>query len=119
MVEWDGISFEAACTILEQDYDSRNHLWGSWGAFDRRMFTDQCKSRGVRYPFHDKHANFKRTFADVTGERTGMVNALHMAKLEQSGTLHRGDDDAWNITRLLQWMMQLQPNALGKYGFKR
>jgi inhibitor of KinA sporulation pathway (predicted exonuclease) len=117
MVEREGIAFDEACAILEKDCNSRNRLWGSWGAFDRRMFHDQCKSRQIRYPFHDKHANFKRIFADVTGERTGMVNALDMAKLEQVGTHHRGDDDALNITRLLQWMLQTKPAALRKYGF--
>lgn len=101
-----GVEFAAACQTLEKDYDSRNRLWASWGAYDRRMFLSQCKARGVRYPFSRKHANIKRVFADVYGKRVNMRQALDEAELELEGTHHRGHDDAWNIARLLVTMMQ-------------
>lgn len=117
MVDEGGMGFADACALLETEYHSRNRLWASWGGYDRRMFHDQCKRRQVRYPFHDKHANLKRVFADHFGERAGMTRALELAGLKLQGTHHRGDDDAWNTARLLQWMLQTKPGILRKYGF--
>ncbi|MCU0511108.1 MAG: exonuclease domain-containing protein [Anaerolineae bacterium] len=116
MVAEGGMSFAVACARLEQAYHSRNRLWASWGAFDRRLFFDQCKRRQIRYPLHDKHINLKRVFADFYGERMGMARALEHNGLPLEGSHHRGDDDAWNTARLLQKMMQQQPHLLRKYG---
>ena len=76
MVAADGMTFEAACKILEHDYDSRNRMWASWGGFDREIFRKQCKRRDVRYPLNGKHANLKRVYMDATGERVGLHRAL-------------------------------------------
>ena len=104
-IEQFGIDFADACAILEQEYDTRNHLWASWGAYDRNMFLEHCKERRVRYPFSKKHVNLKRVFADAFGQRMGMKHALQKAKLEHVGVHHRGDDDAWNTARLMRWML--------------
>lgn len=116
MIAREGMDFYTACTILEADYDSRNRLWMSWGAYDYKMFTQQCKTQGVRYPFSSKHANLKRIFADVYSNRMGMAAALEKAGLALEGTHHRGHDDAWNIGRLLVHLLEKQPGILRKYG---
>jgi inhibitor of KinA sporulation pathway (predicted exonuclease) len=102
-----GMTFADACHLLEQDYDSRNRLWGSWGAYDRQIFAEQCKQFKIRYPFSKKHLNIKRMFADKYQQRVGMARALELAELEFLGTHHRGADDAWNIARILQHLVQV------------
>jgi len=100
-----GIRFDEACAILEDEYDARNRLWASWGAYDRTMFQSQCQSFEVRYPFGERHLNTKQLFADLRGHRpVGMQRALQMTDLSLEGTHHRGHDDAWNIGRLLAYM---------------
>ncbi len=117
LIAREGMGFDAACAILEADYNSRNRLWSSWGMYDYTIFHQQCKAQGVRYPFSKKHCNLKRVFADVYGERMGMAPALEKAELKLEGTHHRGHDDAWNIGRLLLNMLEKKPDALKKYGF--
>lgn len=98
-----GLSFEAACALLETEYESRGRVWASWGAYDRRIFWEQCKTRKIRYPYSDRHINLKRVFADQNQkERVGMLRAMEIAGLSPEGTHHRGEDDAWNIGRLVQ-----------------
>ncbi len=104
MLAEHGTSFAQACAQMEHDYGSRGLLWGSWGAYDRKMFKEQCNRTGVTYPFSSHHFNIKRLFADkMIGDRPVNMNAaMTRIGLEPEGTLHRGDDDAWNIGRLLK-----------------
>lgn len=102
-----GMTFAEACAILEREYRSRERVWASWGIYDLTMFKKQCRAFGVRYPFSKKHLNLKRVFADYNNrERLGMARALEVSGLSLNGTQHRGDDDAWNIGRLLRHMLQ-------------
>lgn len=105
MVAADGMTFEAACKILEHDYDSRNRMWASWGGFDREIFRKQCKRRDVRYPLNGKHANLKRVYMDATGERVGLHRALRAFSIDFAGTAHRGHDDAYNTAMLLATLL--------------
>lgn len=109
-----GIPFREACALLESEYDSPNVMWGSWGDYDRKMFEQQCASFGVPYPFSDKHTNLKKLFARVfrLPRPTGMAGALEIANLSLVGTHHRGGDDAYNIARLTQLVLEKRPNAL-------
>lgn len=117
LLERDGMDFATACMRLEKEYESRNRLWASWGAFDRRMFFDQCKRRKVRYPFNDKHANLKKIFQIQYGERKGLPFAFEQVGLKMEGTHHRGVDDAYNIACLLRLMLQEKGTIiLKKYG---
>lgn len=99
----EGIWFEDACKILEEDYHTRSRTWASWGNYDQKMFAWQCEDRQVPYPFGEQHLNVKSTFGRLHGlsRNPGMSMALRMARLELEGTHHRGHDDAWNIGRLL------------------
>ncbi|MFN8372868.1 MAG: 3'-5' exonuclease [Anaerolineae bacterium] len=103
-----GMTFAKACGILESVYQSKAQVWASWGEYDRRMFTWQCESFVVPYPFGEQHINLKKRFAELvkTPKQLGMAAALAKAKLELEGTHHRGDDDAYNIARLAAWLGQ-------------
>lgn len=101
-----GIGFERACAILEQDYGAKDRAWASWGNFDRKMFETQCASCSVSYPFSVCYINAKKLYAKFhKRQQYGMTHALANAGLELEGTHHRGDDDAWNIARLMQYML--------------
>ncbi len=103
-----GVAFADACALLESEYASASLLWGSWGAYDLRMFQDQCASFGVPYPFDAQHVNIKRLFADRVNKKkqVGMAQALTILNLPLRGTHHRGGDDAYNIAVILGWMMK-------------
>jgi len=101
-----GIPFKDACKLLEDEYQSLDRLWASFGDYDRRQFEKQCRETGVRYPFGPSHLNVKTLFSlgkGLPGE-LGLPQALALAGLPLEGTHHRGHDDAWNIAGLL-WEM--------------
>jgi inhibitor of KinA sporulation pathway (predicted exonuclease) len=101
-----GMAFAAACAILENDYSTAGRIWASWGNYDRRMFQEQCEHFDVHYPFTVRHINLKKLFAKLNGRQNyGMAGALAKAELPLEGTHHRGADDAWNIARLLGYMV--------------
>ncbi|MFQ3645951.1 MAG: 3'-5' exonuclease [Anaerolineae bacterium] len=113
----EGITFEAACHRLEKEFNARNRLWASWGGWDMRIMRAQCKARGVRYPFSDKHANLKRLYADVVGQRVGLKTALEARQLLLEGVHHRGSDDAYNAGRVLVSLIEQHSLAvLRRYG---
>lgn len=113
----EGLPFDAACQRLEKDYNARNRLWVSWGGWDMRIMRAQCKARGVRYPFSDKHVNLKRLYADLAGARLGLKAALEARQLALEGTHHRADDDAYNAGRILVSLIQQHSLAiLRRYG---
>jgi inhibitor of KinA sporulation pathway (predicted exonuclease) len=98
-----GIAFDKACALLERDFSTKRRIWASYGDYDRNLFQRQCEARGVSYPFNDGHINVKSLFALVhcLPFEVGMVRALEMLDLELEGTHHRGEDDAWNIAKIL------------------
>jgi inhibitor of KinA sporulation pathway (predicted exonuclease) len=106
MVDEHGVSFVDACAILRDDYQTESRLWVSWGNYDRRMFVEQTERMGIDYPFSDNHCNLKNLFANFYGKRMGMERALSTIDLELEGTHHRGADDAWNIARILAFLLK-------------
>jgi inhibitor of KinA sporulation pathway (predicted exonuclease) len=98
-----GVTFYEACARLQSEFATKNHLWGSWGSYDLKMFKAQCHEFDVEYPFSKRHVNLKKLFADAVNGKTrlGMADALIKAGLTLQGTHHRGGDDAYNIARLL------------------
>lgn len=101
-----GTSFRRACSLLQVEYQTQRRTWGSWGDYDRNRFTDQCHNRKIIYPFGDRHQNLKNDFATLMGlpEEVEIPDALRLLNMEFVGKLHRGDDDAWNIARILSEM---------------
>ncbi|MGJ3238421.1 MAG: exonuclease domain-containing protein [Anaerolineae bacterium] len=118
MVDEQGIAFEQACTILEDEYDSRNRLWVAWGGWDKRFLLKQCRRRNVRYPFSKKHSNLKRVFHEHHGQRMHFKAALSAAHIDAQGTAHRGGDDAYNTAHLLRYLFNVYgKHILKRYGF--
>ncbi|WP_050493218.1 3'-5' exonuclease [Streptomyces sp. NRRL B-1381] len=98
-----GTSFADACRTLAAEHRTGLLPWASWGDYDRRQFTRQCRAAGVEYPFGQHHTNAKIAFTAAYGlrRRPGMAQALELAGLPLEGRHHRGDDDAWNIAALV------------------
>ncbi|MEA3326545.1 MAG: 3'-5' exonuclease [Chloroflexota bacterium] len=99
----DGLTFPDACSLLQDEYQSRQRTWASYGDYDRLQFMEQCETWGVPYPFGRSHINVKNLLAlhfnlkhEVNLQKgTGLVG------LPFEGTIHRGIDDAWNIAAVL------------------
>ena len=93
--------------MLVEDHQARDYLWASWGSYDRKIFRRQCRRLGVSYPFGKRHLNLKSAFMGChEGQGRGMTRALELAGMELQGQHHRGHDDAWNIARLLQYLVR-------------
>ncbi|WP_432116592.1 exonuclease domain-containing protein [Streptomyces sp. S1] len=98
-----GLDFTAACRLLATTYEAGRRPWASWGEYDRKQFTHQCRATGAPYPFGWRHTNAKMVFTEAYGlaRRPGMAQALEVAGLPLEGRHHRGEDDAWNIAALV------------------
>ena len=98
-----GIPFGDACALLRTKYGSKERLWASFGDYDRRMFESECESHGVEYPFGRGHINVKSLFAVVEGldQELPLDEAMEWLGFPLEGHHHRGEDDAWNIARIL------------------
>ncbi len=103
-----GMSFYDACAIIQSDYALPNRIWASWSDYDLKMFTRQCTETGVAYPFGPRYVNLKTVFAQVNGleQEIGLARAMKSSGMLWEGRHHRGVDDAWNLGRLLQWLLQ-------------
>ena len=109
-------SFPKALQILKKEYGAKSCLWASWGDYDRRQFERQCQSDKVGYPFGPTHLNVKNLFAlsHKLKREVGVAKAFEILGWEMEGTHHRGIDDAWNIGRVLGYLLKsLQVQALG------
>jgi len=98
-----GVTFKAACLMLQQQCASKNRVWASYGDYDRRQFQKQCEAFNVNYPFGPTHINVKNLFAIAHGlaDEVGMAKALELMKLPLEGVHHHAGDDAWNIAGIL------------------
>ena len=103
----DGLTFTAACKLLENDYQSKNRTWASYGDYDRLQFQAQCEAWGVPYPFGRSHINVKNLLALRLGlkREVDLQRGMGLLRLPFEGTIHRGVDDAWNIAAMLAWML--------------
>lgn len=103
-----------AVQILKKEYLSKDHLWASWGDYDRRQFERMCEEFGVGYPFGPGHLNVKTLFAVAIGHNheLGLDGAYAKLGWNMDGTHHRGADDAWNIAGILCHLLKLQREGL-------
>ncbi|MDX1688940.1 MAG: 3'-5' exonuclease [Candidatus Promineifilaceae bacterium] len=103
-----GVSFAEACATLQEEYDTRSRAWASYGNYDRRQFRHQCQENDVPYPFSPSHVNVKNLIALALGceREPSLVEAFDLLGWSLEGTYHRGDDDAWNIARLLSALLR-------------
>jgi 3'-5' exoribonuclease 1 len=88
-------------------YQYSNFIFGSWGDYDRKQFEQDSKFHQIPYPIGSEHINLKQLFTENQGlpKRYGMAQALELAKLDLSGTHHRGIDDAKNIAKLMPYIL--------------
>lgn len=107
-IDSEGISFKQACRILEDEYDSRRLVWGSYGDYDRDIFRRNCRDLGVHYPFSKRHINIKLLFALAKrlNREVGMKRAVGLLGETLEGTHHRGHDDAWNTAKILAYCLK-------------
>ena len=93
---------------FEARYDVSNRTWASWGDWDRVMWLNNCRFFTSNYPFTGAHINVKDDFATKRGKRrsVGMEKALKDIKMPLEGTHHQGNDDAYNIAKLLRWVLE-------------
>ncbi len=103
-----GMTLKEACKILQTRYFSKQHIWASYGAYDRKQFDRECQNKGIEYPFSQEHINVKQMFAKTLNLKKpiGMAAALRKLNLPLEGTHHRGVDDAWNIANILACLLQ-------------
>lgn len=90
-------------------------VFSSWGKYDLRQLQLDVTRTGLEWhqPL-ERHLNLKHLFAQWRQVKPcGMERALQLAGLPLEGTHHRGIDDARNIARLTQlmldWLVETQP----------
>lgn len=102
-----GISFKDACMILITEFMTKKRVWASYGNYDKNKFVEQCHSENVVYPFSNDHINVKTMFGIMNSQhrQVGMTEALKILGIPLDGTHHRGNDDAFNIARILSCLL--------------
>lgn len=82
-------------------------LFCSWGDYDARQFRQDCDYHQIAYPFHD-HMNIKKAFSATLGlrKRYSVEEALQHLGLTFVGSPHRGLDDAQNMARIIQTVLE-------------
>lgn len=98
-----GLLLREACRLLQEEYGSKHRLWASYGDYDRKQFVRNCQALGVEYPFGDGHLNVKTLYALVYNlpKELPLDRAMGRLGFPLEGIHHRGEDDAWNIARIL------------------
>jgi len=99
----DGMTLKEGCKVLMNEFDTKKCVWASWGDFDRSQFERSCRDLKTPYPFSSRHINVKTLFALAyqLPRELGLGGAFRHLQWEMDGTHHRGDDDAWNIAKVL------------------
>ena len=109
MLEEEGVSLEEAFQILEEEYDSYDLTWASYGAYDQGMIERQARKWSLHNPMSEDHINVKNEFAKVYSTKPkGMDGALKDIGIKLEGTHHRGVDDAKNIAKILWEILKKQ-----------
>lgn len=87
-------------------YRYSGFVFCSWGDYDRSQLLQDCRFHRVPYPIAAQHMNLKQLFVERQrlSKKPGLGEAVRLARLEFSGTAHRGIDDARNIARLLPYV---------------
>lgn len=107
MIAKDGISLKDVISALKEKYQTGRYTWASYGAYDKNMLKEQCKRFNLIYPMSSNHINVKILLAEKMGlnKGVGMERALEMLGIPLEGTHQRGVDDAKNIAKILNWIL--------------
>lgn len=81
---------------------NKDYILCSWGFYDRKQLESDCEIYGIDKKWIEKHISLKHQYGKFKKLKraTGMKNALVNEKIDQSGTHHRGIDDARNIAKI-------------------
>ena len=107
-------TFQEVSKILQEKYSSKKYTWVSWGDYDKNKFLEESTyfvNPSINYyPFSNSHINIKLLFALQQGlnRQVGMEYALKRINIPLEGTHHRGKDDAYNIAKILRYIMRGQ-----------
>lgn len=102
----EGITFQEACNILQTKYNAKEFTWASFGGYDYRQLKKECKSNNIDFPVSENHINVKELLAKKKNiKKVGMSKALRILDIPLEGTHHRGKDDARNIAKILNWIL--------------
>ncbi len=99
---------ESFNAFMNWAYQDGPFMLASWGGYDLRQLKRDCKLHGIE-PYQGEHLNIKQLFSDVMRvTRLGMGQALKLLKMNLEGTHHRGIDDARNITRIFNQLIEMK-----------
>ena len=86
----------------------------SWGNYDWYMVSEQCLREDQRFPFGRSHINVKELHAVMRRlpRALGLGRACEYEKIGFVGIPHRGDDDAYNVARVLKNLMSHIPKKV-------
>lgn len=103
----DGMTLKEALRIVET-YKVGERCWASWGDYDRRQIEKDCFAKGAKNPMGKTHQNVKTLFAlkHKLQKEVGVPDALKMLGIPFEGTLHRGADDAFMISKILATLLK-------------
>ena len=95
---------------------SRQRTWASYGNYDRRKIDEDARTFRLRYPMSPRHINVKTLLAVVLDlpREIGMDEALKLLGLPLMGRHHSGKDDAFNIAKILGWILAATRSTLIK-----
>ena len=111
-LEKDGITFPQACEKLKKEYKTHNLTSVSFGDYDKTMMQSSCEYFKCDYPLGKRHINIKNIFSVFEGltRELGQSKVLNHLKIEETGTKHRGIDDALNLAKITIEMLKTYRN---------
>lgn len=111
-----GLSMPETLKKIEHDFKiTKNHVWFSYGEYDRVKLSSDTEQPGGLYELYGiircqnpfaymrAHYNVKTLMAlkERLKREIGMARALEYYKLEPEGRHHNGADDAYNIAKIV------------------
>lgn len=92
--------------FIDQMFRDHDVCFVSWGGFDLRQLSRDAGFHSITNPI-ESGVDMSLSFTKAAGltRRPSMGKAMEMVGLSVEGTLHRGIDDARNLTRLLPWCL--------------
>ncbi|MGH1338012.1 MAG: exonuclease domain-containing protein [Aureispira sp.] len=90
-------------------HDGEEYLLCSWGFFDRSALMKDCQYHKLEDKWAKKHISLKEQYPRIKnmGRAVGMNKALKLEGFEFEGTMHRGIDDAINLTKIFKKYLNL------------
>ena len=83
--------------MFDEDY-----VLCSWGAFDKKMFIQDCQLHRMEYDWAEPHINLKNQYREIKRlpKARGLKTAVRKEGFEFTGIHHRGIDDAENLAKI-------------------